>query len=131
MYEHLNNFGKDCAIDGKLLDSYAKKDNKKSTSNESKKDYRRENDASWTCKTYIFANGTKKSTWHHGFEAHILCDAIYGLPIWKRLETASVSEQTVANDMITDLDKNHKYVLDKMKNFLADAGYDDGKRNAY
>lgn len=32
--------------------------------------------------------------------------------------------------MITDLDNNHKYVLDKMKNFLADAGYDDGKRNA-
>ncbi len=43
--------------------------------------------------------GQKKSTWHHGFEAHILCDANYGLPIWKRLETASVSEQTVANEM--------------------------------
>lgn len=130
MYEHLDNFGKDCALDGKLLDSYAKNDNIKSTSNESNKDYRRENDASWTCKTYIFANGQKKSTWHHGFEAHILCDANYGLPIWKRLETASISEQTVANDMITDLDKRQHYVLDKMENFLADAGYDDGKRNA-
>ena len=48
----------------------------------------------------------------------------------KRLETASVSEQTVANDMIEDLEPNHKYVLNKMENFLADAGYDDGKRNA-
>lgn len=130
MYENLDDFGKDCALDGKLLDSYAKKNNKKSTTDESKKDYRRENDATWTCKSYIFADGTKKSTWHHGFEAHILCDATYGLPIWKKLETAKVSEQTVANDMINDLDKNHKYILEKMENFLADAGYDDGKRNA-
>ena len=130
MYENLDDFGKDCALDGKLLDSYAKKNNKKSTTDESKKDYRRENDATWTCKSYIFADGTKKSTWHHGFEAHILCDANYGLPIWKKLETAKVSEQTVANDMINDLDKNHKYILEKMENFLADAGYDDGKRNA-
>ena len=130
MYEHLDDFGKDCALDGKLLDSYAKRDNKKSTTDENKKDYRRENDATWTCKSYIFADGTKKSTWHHGFEAHILCDATYGLPIWKKLETANVSEQTVANDMLDDLEKNHKYVLDTMNNFLADAGYDDGKRNA-
>lgn len=130
MYEHLDDFGKDCALDGKLLDSYAKRNNKKSTTDENKKDYRRENDATWTCKSYIFADGTKKSTWHHGFEAHILCDATYGLPIWKKLETANVSEQTVANDMLDDLDKNHKYVLDTMDNFLADAGYDDGKRNA-
>lgn len=72
----------------------------------------------------------KKNIWHHGFETHILCDANYGLLIRKRLETASVSEQTVANDMITDLDKNHQYILDIMENFLADTGYDDGKRNA-
>ena len=130
MYEHLEDYGKDCALDGKLLDSYAKRNNKKSTTDENKKDYRRENDATWTCKSYIFADGTKKSTWHHGFEAHILCDATYGLPIWKKLETANVSEQTVANDMLEDLEKNHKYVLDTMNNFLADAGYDDGKRNA-
>ena len=60
MYENLDDFGKDCALDGKLLDSYAKKNNKKSTTDESKKDYRRENDATWTCKSYIFADGTKK-----------------------------------------------------------------------
>ncbi len=52
-----DNFGKDSALDGKLLDSYAKSNNKKSTSNEEEKDYRRENDAPWICKTYIFANG--------------------------------------------------------------------------
>ena len=130
MYDNLEGFGEDCALDGKLLDSYAKKENKKATSDENKKDYRRDNDASWTCKTYNFKDGTKKSTWHFGYEAHILCDANYGLPIWHKEETASISEQKVADEMIEDLDKNKKYVLERMRNFLADAGYDDGKRNA-
>lgn len=127
MYENLEGFGKDCALDGKLLDSYAKRENKKSGGKE--KDYRSENDASWTCKTYNFADGKKKSKWHYGFEAHILCDTNYGLPIWKKLETASVSEQKVCDQMIEELEKNNFKVLEKMNNFLADAGYDDGNRN--
>lgn len=127
MYDNLENFGKDCALDGKLLDSYAKKENKKSSNK--KKDYRRDNEASWTCKTYNFKDGTSKSTWHFGYEAHILGDATYGLPIWKKVETASVSEQKICDEMIKDLDKNNKYILDKMENFLADAGYDNGSRN--
>lgn len=127
MYDNLEGFGKDCALDGKLLDSYAKKENKKASNK--KKDNRRDNEASWTCKTYHFKDGTSKSTWHFGYEAHILGDATYGLPIWKTLETASVSEQKVCDEMIEDLNNNHKYILEKMENFLADAGYDNGSRN--
>ena len=37
MYDNLKDFGEDCALDGKLLDSYAKTDNKKSTDDEKKK----------------------------------------------------------------------------------------------
>ena len=129
MYENLEGFEKECALDGKLIDSYAKKENKKATSVENKKDYRRDNDASWTCKTYSFADGTKKNKWHFGYESHILCDANYGLPIWHIEETASVSEQKVCDEMIEDLNNNHKYILEKMENFLADAGYDNGSRN--
>lgn len=129
MYENLEGFGENDALDGKLLDSYAKKENKKSTDKEDKKDYRRENDASWTCKTYNFADGSKKSTWHYGFEAHILCDAKYGLPIWKKIETANISEQKVCDQMIKDLAKRRSKVLVKMKNILMDAGYDNGDRN--
>ena len=125
MYDNLEDFGRDCALDGKLIDSYAKKENKNTL-----EDGRRDIDADWTCKTYNFKDGTSKKTWHFGYETHILCDAKYGLPIWKRVEKASVSEQKIADEMIEDLDKNRKYVLDKMENFLADAGYDDGKRNA-
>ena len=129
MYENLEEFGENCALDGKLLDSYAKRENKKSIDNDEAKDYRRDNEATWTCKTYNFADGTKKSTWHFGYEAHILCDAKYGLPIWKKLETASISEQKVCDKMLEDLSKRRPKILDKMKNILMDAGYDDGKRN--
>ena len=122
MYDNVEDFGRDCALDGKLIDSYAKKENKNTL-----EDGRRDLDADWTCKTYNFKDGTSKKTWHFGYEAHILCEAKYGLPICKRIEKASVSEQKVADEMIEDLDKNRKYVLDKMENFLADAGYDDGK----
>ena len=50
MYDNLEGFGENCALDGKLLDSYAKRENKKSE--EKKKDNRRDDDATWTCKTY-------------------------------------------------------------------------------
>lgn len=60
MYEKLEGFGENTALDGKLLDSYAKRENKKATEKEEKKDYRRENEASWTCKTYSFVDGSKK-----------------------------------------------------------------------
>lgn len=129
MYNNLDDFGEETALDGKLLDSYAKRENKNATDEENKKDYRRDNDATWTCKKYNFADGTVKKQWHYGYESHILCDVNYGLPIWHKEEPAHVSEQKVADDMIKNLDENHKYVLDTMKIFLADAGYDDGKRN--
>lgn len=129
MYDNLEGFGKDCALDGKLLDSYAKRENKEATEEENNKDYRRDNDATWTCKTYNFADGSSKKQWHFGYESHILCDVNYGLPIWHKEESAHVSEQKVADEMIKDLDEHHKYVLNKMDNFLADAGYDNGDRN--
>lgn len=125
MYDNLETFGQDCALDGKIIDSYAKKEHAHSSISN-----RAEHDASWTCKTYNFADGTKKSTWHFGFEAHILCDANYGLPIWYELDTASVSEQKIADKMIEYLNESKSFVLEKMNNFLADAGYDSGTRNA-
>lgn len=76
MYENLEGFGEDCAIDGKYLDTYANqyKDNRC-------KDNRAEHDATTSCKTYYMKDGSKKNEWHYGFRAHIICDAKYGLPI--------------------------------------------------
>jgi len=124
MYENIDNFGKDCAYDGKIINSYAKRDHK-----EKKNDTRAEHDATWTCKTYDFADGTKKKNWYFGFREHIICDATYGLPIYRKLETAKVSEQKVLDDMIDELRENKKQVLKTMDNLMADAGLDNGDRN--
>ena len=68
--------GKDCAIDGKFLDTYANQYNKEKCA-----DNRAEHDATNSCKTYEMKDGSKKQEQHYGFRAHIICDAKYGLPI--------------------------------------------------
>lgn len=70
MYENLEGFGEDCAIDGKYLDTYANKFYKNKSN-----DNRGEHEATNSCKTYFMKDGSKKQEWHYGFRAHIICDA--------------------------------------------------------
>lgn len=121
MYENLEGFGEEVAIDGKYLDTYANKNNKEKT-----KDKRSEHDAGHSCKTYYMADGTSKKEWHFGFRAHILCDANYGLPIEYRVTPANTSEGKVLDNMLEEMENTK---IDKIKVLLADAGYDSGKRN--
>ena len=126
MYENLEDFGKDCAIDGKFLDTYANHYSK-----EKCVDNRAEHDATNSCKTYYMKDGTTKKEWHYGFRAHIMCDAKYGLPIKYKLTPANNSEQTELDNLLKDLAANdsEKYKLEKMENLMGDTGYDNGKRN--
>jgi len=124
MYENLKGFGKDTALDGKIIETYGKKNN-----DEKPEDLRAEHDATFTAKTYHFADGTQKKTWYFGFNAHILCDADFGLPIWKKVTPANVSEQKVCDEMLEELNINRPWILKEMNNLLADAGYDNGLRN--
>lgn len=126
MYENLENFGKDCAIDGKFLDTYARQFRKNRCN-----DNRSEHDATSSCKTYYMKDGTTKKEWHYGFRAHIICDAKYGLPIEYKLTPANNSEQTELDNLIKELSLSDKkkYKLEKMENLMGDAGYDNGKRN--
>ena len=91
MYDELEDFGKDCAIDGKYLDSYANQFHKSKAQKED--DGRAEHEARSSCKTYYMKDGTTKKEWHYGFRAHILCDAKYGLPVKWRVTPANNSEQ--------------------------------------
>lgn len=118
MYDNLAGFGEDTAIDGKIIETYGKKNNEKT------KDLRSEHDATWMVKEYHHDDGTVKKKSYFGFEAHILCDANYGLPITYTLESANVSEIKMAHKLIDELDADK---LDKMKNLIADKGYDDSK----
>lgn len=125
MYENLEGFGEDCAVDGKYLDSYANPFREKRC-----KDNRAEHEASNSCKTYHMKDGTTKKEWHYGFRAHIICDAKYGLPIKSKVTPANNSEQTELDNMIKEMDSNEeKYKLEKMKNLMGDAGYESGVRN--
>ena len=128
MYENLEGFGEDCAVDGKYLDSYANPFHKSKAKKED--DERAEHEATKSCKTYYMADGTTKKEWHYGYRAHIICDAKYGLPVKYKVTPASNSEQKELDNMIEEMSKNdEKYKLDKMKNLMADAGYDNGDRN--
>lgn len=125
MYENLEGFGEDCAIDGKYLDSYAKSYRKKKC-----EDNRSEHDATSSCKTYYMKDGTEKKQWHYGFRAHILCDAKYGLPIKSKVTPANCSEQSELDHMLEEMSEGEeKYKLEKIKNLIGDAGYDNGTRN--
>ncbi len=128
MYDELENFGKDCAIDGKYLDSYANQFHKSKAKKED--DRRAEHEATSSCKTYYMKDGTTKKEWHYGFRAHILCDAKYGLPINWRVTSANNSEQKELDNMLEEIAQGEeKYKLEKMENLMGDAGYDNGARN--
>ena len=128
MYENLENFGKDCAVDGKYLDSYANQFHKSKAKKEN--DRRAEHEATTSCKTYYMKDGTTKKEYHYGFRAHILCDAKYGLPIKWRITPANQSEQTVLDKILEQMEEGEeKYKLEEMENLMGDAGYDNGVRN--
>lgn len=126
MYENLEGFGEDCAIDGKFLDTYASKNNTNKCN-----DNRAEHEATFSCKTYEMKDGSKKQELHYGFRAHIICDAKYGLPIKSKVTPANNSEQKELDNLLKEMQNNDKeqYKLEKMKNLMGDAGYDNGSRN--
>jgi len=128
MYENLDGFGEDAAIDGKYLDTYANQFHKSKA--KKKNDGRAEHDAKASCKTYYSKEGSKKQEWHYGFRAHIICDTRYGLPIKHKVTPANNSEQKELDNMIEEMTNgDERYKLEKMKNLMGDAGYDDGARN--
>ena len=126
MYENLEGFGEDAAVDGKYLDSYGNQNYKNKTN-----DNRGEHEATNSCKTYYMKDGSTKKEWHYGYRAHIICDAKYGLPIKKKVTPANNSEQKELDNMIDEMETNEdeKYKLEIMKNLMGDAGYDNGARN--
>ena len=126
MYENLEGFGEDAAVDGKYLDSYGNQNYKNKV-----KDNRGEHEATNSCKTYYMKDGSTKKEWHYGYRAHIICDAKYGLPIKKKVTPANNSEQKELDNMIEEMETNEKekYKLERMNNLMGDAGYDNGARN--
>lgn len=124
MYDNLDGFGQSLMIDGKAIQSYAKKLS-------GKPGRQGEHDADWCQKTYTVSNPvngetvTKKLKWF-GFRLHLIADATYEMPVSFRVTKASVSEKTEAKGMVDALADSHPDYLKVCREFMADKGYDSG-----
>jgi transposase len=118
MYELIPDFGETCAIDGKIIKTYAS-----SFKKEKSKDRRADNDASYTAKTYTSADGkTTTPNFFYGYRLHLLCDCKYELPVAYTVTPANEGEIPVAKSFLF---QNEFPYFKRMKYFLGDRGYDD------
>lgn len=128
-YELLPDFGRHLALDGKAINSLARRENKIK-----KADRRRDLDADTGVKSYKGhrEDGTlwEKVTYWFGYELHLLVDTDYELPVAFELTPASHSEVKQAHRLIGSLDADRPEVLEACEYFTADRGYDDGKLNS-
>lgn len=119
------NFGTNTGVDGKYIDSYAKKENKNK-----KEDGRRDIDAKYGIKEKYYkderGNEKIKKETHHGYRIHLMADVDYELPIDYEVETANVAEGKTYRDML-DKKENQEILLNRTKTATADKGYDDSK----
>ena len=71
MYENLEDFGKDCAVDGKYLDSYANQFHKSKSKKEN--DGRAEHEATSSCKTYYMCSKSIMPLFFCTSIFHVIC----------------------------------------------------------
>ena len=125
-YELLPGFGKHLALDGKAIDSFARRINENQ-----KKDGRRDLDADYGAKSYKAKHegGTlwEKTIYWFGYKLHLIVDTDYELPVAYEVTPASHAEITQAHYLIDDLRTKRPQVLDTCQFFSADRGYDDTK----
>ncbi len=125
-YELLPGFGQSLALDGKAIDSSAKREN-----GNKKIDGRRDLDADYGAKTYrgTRADGSlwETTSYWFGYKLHLLVDADYELPVAFKLTPASYSEVKQAHYLIDELKADRPHILKESKYFMADRGYDDSK----
>lgn len=120
----LPGFDKYLALDGKAIDSFARKANE-----HQKKDGRRDLDADYGSKSYKgkYEGGTlwEKTIYCFGYKLHLLVDTEYELPVAYKVTPASHAEIRQAHYLLDDFRTKRPQVLDTCQFFGADRGYDD------
>jgi hypothetical protein len=126
----LPDFGEILAIDGKAIQSHA---NGKNDVKNKNRDGRRDMDADWGKKVQ---KGTHKdgSAWQKvftwfGYRLHLVIDANYELPVAFKVTKASCSEQTVAQDILTEMEEEKPEIVKRCTFLCGDRGYDSTKIN--
>lgn len=123
LQNELPDFGKVLGIDGKAISSRARRRSLNLYAGG-----RGEHDANWGAKTSFVkkSDGTKEKItkrWF-GFKLHTVSDCAYELPIAFSLTEASCGEQPEAVELLDEMDRRHKSLLERSEYFLADKGYD-------
>lgn len=122
----LPDFGKQLAIDGKAIPSFAKNQNKNQNS-----DGRRDTDADYGKKEYkgTREDGTvwKKTVKWFGYKLHLIVDANYELPIAYSVTKASEPDINEAHELITKIEEEQPEILETAETMAGDKGYDDTK----
>ena len=117
-------FGTNTGVDGKYIDSYAKKENKNK-----KEDGRRDIDAKYGIKEKYYkddkGNEKIKKEIHYGYRLHLMADVDYELPIDYEVETANEPEGKIYRKMLDK--KENAEILERTETATADKGYDDSK----
>jgi len=125
-YELLPGFGCNLAMDGKAIDSHARRKKEGLTP-----DGRRDLDADTGVKSYRGKreDGTvwEKIKYWFGYKLNLIVDADYELPVALKVTKASCSEVKQAHALIDELGTTKPEILAVCENFIADRGYDDGK----
>lgn len=125
-YELLPGFGRNLAMDGKAIDSHARRKKEGLPP-----DGRRDLDADTGVKSYRGQreDGTvwEKIKYWFGYKLHLIVDADYELPVAFTVTPASYSEVKQAHGLIDQLGATKPAILKVCENFMADRGYDDGK----
>lgn len=120
----LPDFGKKLVVDGKAIQSFAKKENENK-----KEDGRRDTDANTGIKKYsgIREDGSKweKIISWFGYKLHLIADATYELPVAFSVTKASAAEIPEAKNLIKKLEEEHPEILERCEYWLGDRGYDD------
>jgi len=120
--EVLPHFGKNLALDGKAIPSFAVKAGKFPD------DKRGDHDANWGKHVYSGVSNDGKlwekvKSWF-GYTLHLLIDSTYGLPISFTVTRASMSEIKIAPVLIESTYRRHPELIKGTEYLSGDRGYD-------
>lgn len=120
----LPDYGKILCIDGKPIESLARRYNKNR-----KGDGRRDTDATRGKKEYtgVREDGTlwKQVKEWFGYKLHMIVDAEYELPVAFEVTKATASETKEAHKLLDRMEEKQREILDRCEVFIGDKGYDD------
>jgi hypothetical protein len=113
--EELPDVGRVMAVDGKGIDSHARRHKREQEQESKAPDGHRDTDADWGVKSWF------------GYKLHLLVDARYELPLAFKLTKAPPGEAPIARQLVDHLESRHPELLGACEYLDADRGYDDGK----